>query len=100
MTLSEMCISSNIGALIDLPKNNTKLHEYFFGEDQSRYIIEVKEKNLEEVSKILKDSNIHFDKIGKTQEEYMEIKNQFKISVNDIRKLHKFWFNNYFKESA
>jgi len=100
MALSEMCISSNIGALIDLPKNNTKLHEYFFGEDQSRYIIEVKEKNLEEVSKILKDSNIHFDKIGKTQKEYMEIKNQFKVSINDIRKLHKSWFNNYFKESA
>ena len=41
-----------------------------------------------------------FDKIGKTQKEYMEIKNQFKVSVSDIRKLHKSWFNNYFKESA
>ena len=100
ITLSEMCIQSNMGAIITIPKNNIKLHEYLFGEDQSRYIVEVREKNMEEVSRILKDNSIYFEKIGKTQEKYMEVEKQFKITLNEIEKLHKYWFNNYFGEVA
>jgi len=96
MALSEMCISGNIGATICLPKNNSKTHEYLFGEDQSRYIIEVKEKNINEVSKILKNSSVYFEKIGKTQKNYMEIKNEFNISLNKLVELHKYWFNSYY----
>ena len=99
IALSEMCIPNNIGALISLPKNNIKLHEYFFGEDQSRYIIEVQEKDMKRVNKILKDGNVYFEKIGKTQKTYLEVTNEFKKSIDDIEKLHKFWFNNYFKEN-
>ena len=40
LTLSEMCISGKIGAKIKLPRNNIDPHEYLFGEDQSRYLIE------------------------------------------------------------
>ncbi len=100
VALSEMCIQSNMGAIISVPKNNIKLHEYLFGEDQSRYIVEVREKNMEELTRILKDNSIYFEKIGKTQEKYMEVKNQFKINLNEIEKLHKYWFNNYFKEAV
>ena len=96
MALSEMCISGNIGATICLPKNNSKPHEYLFGEDQSRYIIEVEEKNINEVSKILKNSSVYFEKIGKTQKNYMEIKNEFNISLNKLVELHKYWFNSYY----
>ena len=99
ITLSEMCITSNIGASIKVPKSNIKLHEYFFGEDQSRYIIEVMEKNIEKVSKILKDNSIYFNKIGKTQKDYLEVKNEFKVSIKELGKLHKHWFNDYFKEN-
>ena len=99
VTLSEMCITSNIGATIKVPKKNIKLHEYFFGEDQSRYIIEVMEKNIEKVSKILKDNSIYFNKIGKTQKGYLDVKNEFKVSIKELGKLHKHWFNGYFKEN-
>ena len=99
VALSEMCITSNIGATISLPRNNITLHEYLFGEDQSRYIIEVNEKNIEEVCKILKNNSIYFEKIGKTQQDYLEIKNEFKASLNELGELHKYWFNNYFKEN-
>ena len=99
VALSEMCITSNIGATISIPRNNIMLHEYFFGEDQSRYIIEVNEKNIEEVSMILKNNSIYFEKIGKTQQDYLEVKNEFKASLNELGELHKYWFNNYFKEN-
>ena len=45
VALSEMCISGKIGAKIKVPRNNINLHEYLFGEDQSRYLIEINEKN-------------------------------------------------------
>ncbi len=99
VALSEMCITSNIGATISLPRNNITLHEYLFGEDQSRYIIEVNDKNIEEVCKILKNNSIYFEKIGRTQQDYLEVKNEFKASLNELGELHKYWFNNYFKEN-
>jgi len=99
VALSEMCISTNVGAMITLPKSNVKLHEYLFGEDQSRYIIEVEEKNFNEVSGILKNNAVYFEKIGNTQKNYFEIKNEFKINLNKLEKLHKYWFNAYFKEN-
>jgi len=94
-----MCISNNIGAIINVPKKSVKLHEYLFGEDQSRYIIEVKEKNILEVSKFLKDNSIYFEKIGMTQNAYMEVKNQFKVNITELGSLNKYWFNNYFNEN-
>ena len=100
VALSEMCISSNMGAMIDLPKNNIKLHEYLFGEDQCRYIIEVEEKNINELSEILSNNSVYFEKIGKTQKNYMEIKNEFKVNINILEELHKYWFNSYFREIA
>ena len=99
VALSEMCIQNNIGVSVYLPKNSITIHEYLFGEDQSRYIIEVKKKNIEKVNKFLKNNNIYFERIGLTQKTYMEVKNIFKTSVVDLEKLHKYWFNNYFNEN-
>ena len=93
-----MCIHCNIGAAITLPKNN-KIHEYLFGEDQSRYIIEVEKKKIDEVIKILNDSNVFFEKVGNTQENSMEVKGEFKVSLLELEALYKYWFNNYFKEN-
>jgi len=98
VALSEMCIAGNLGVIINVKKNNDKLHEYLFGEDQSRYIIEVNDNNIKEVYKILKNNSIYYDFIGKTQKSYLEVKNDLKISINELGKLNKFWFNDYFKE--
>jgi len=99
VTLCEMCIKNNIGVLINLPKKNINIHEYLFGEDQSRYIIEVNKENIEEVTKFLKNSNIYFDEIGLTQSKSVEIKNMLNINVLELEKLHKSWFKNYFDKN-
>ena len=99
VALSEMCISNKIGAVIKVSKNNIKPHEYLFGEDQSRYILEVKEKNIKEVSKILKENSIFFELIGKTQKDYLEVDKEFKMSINELSDTLQYWFRNYFKEN-
>ena len=48
-----MCIKGNIGIELKKPKSLLSEFEYFFSEDQGRYIIEVNKKDLEEVTKIL-----------------------------------------------
>tara|TARA_B100000029_G_scaffold486941_1_gene541829 strand:+ start:557 stop:2743 length:2187 start_codon:yes stop_codon:yes gene_type:complete len=96
VTLSEMCVAGKIGAKIKLPENNPGKHEFFFGEDQSRYIIEVKQKNVNEVEKNLKSNNIYYDLIGKTQKDALVINKDLKISIEEIKILNKSWFKNYF----
>ena len=93
--ISEMIISSNLGAKIYKPKNLTNLFTYFFGEDQARYIIEVESKNLLKVEKIMKDNNIYYENIGFTQEQFFEIEGELKISTKDLIKINNQWYNNY-----
>jgi phosphoribosylformylglycinamidine synthase len=93
--LSEMSIGSKIGANILKPKKLTNLFEYFFGEDQARYIIEIETINLIKIEKILKDNNIYFENIGFTQKDNFEIEKELKISVNDLFEINNQWYNNY-----
>ena len=97
VALSEMCILGKIGAKIKIPQNNIGKHEYLFGEDQSRYIIEVNHKNVQEVEKNLKDNNIYYDLVGKTQKNTLTINKELKITIDELTQLNKHWFTSYFK---
>ena len=68
---------------------------YFFGEDQARYLIEIDNKNLTNAEKILKDNNIFYENIGYTQYDYFEIEDEFKMQIKDLFKINNEWYNNY-----
>ena len=93
--LSEMTLTSNFGAKIHKPKKLTNLFRYFFGEDQARYIIEIQAQKLSSVEKLLKESNVYYENIGFTQENYFEIEGELKISTKDLFKINNQWYNNY-----
>ena len=95
VALSEMAMSSNFGVKIQKPKKLSNMFEYFFGEDQGRYILEISPDNLNKVEKILKNNNIYFENIGFTQKEYVEIEGEFKSSVKDLFKINNEWYNTY-----
>ena len=98
VTLSEMCMTSNIGAKIKIPRNNINSHKYLFGEDQSRYIIEVKKDNKKEVCDILQKNAIYYEELGITQKENMELDEIFNISVKELNEININFFNKYFDE--
>ena len=77
------------------PKKLSNIFEYFFGEDQSRYLIEVDKNNLPKVEKILKDNNIYFENIGITQKEYFELDKDLKINVKELYELNNRWYNKF-----
>jgi phosphoribosylformylglycinamidine synthase len=93
--LSEMSMNSQYGAKILKPKKLTNLFEYFFGEDQARYVVEIDTNNLPKVKKILKDGNIYFEEIGITQEDKFEIEGEFNISIKELFEINNEWYNNF-----
>ena len=98
LALSEMCISGKIGAKIKIPRNDIRQQEYLFGEDQSRYLIEIKEKNKKEVSNLLEKNSIYYEVIGKTQKDYLDLDKEFKVELTELNELNSLWFKSYFKE--
>ena len=95
MSLAEMSISSNIGINIEKPKKLLNKFEYFFGEDQSRYVMEIKKDNLIKVEGFLKKNNIFYEIIGCTQSKYFELKNELKLDVSELYELNNKWYHNY-----
>ena len=95
LALSEMSIGSNLGLKIEKSKNLRNLIEFFFGEDQGRYILEVKKDKLANVEKVLKFNNIYYEEIGFTQKKYFEIEDEMKIDINDLSKINNQWYNSY-----
>ena len=94
-SLSEMAMSAKLGLKISKPRKLRNPTEYFFGEDQSRYILEVKNENLDKVQKYLKNNNIFYEIIGSTQKKYFEIEGEMKLDINDLCKINNQWYNNY-----
>ena len=88
-------MESNYGVLINKPKKLNNLFEYFFGEDQGRYVLEISDDNYEKVEKILKNNNIFYEIIGTTQKDCFEIENEMKLDIKELSKINKQWYDNY-----
>ena len=71
------------------------LFKYFFGEDQSRYVIEIDKDNIQKVEQILKDNNIFYENIGTTQKDYFEITGELKIDIKELYKINNQWYSDY-----
>ena len=95
VALAEMCMGSGYGIKMNKPKKLTNLFKYFFGEDQSRYTVEVDKNNTDKVEEILKDSNIFYENIGTTQKDFFEIQDELKIDIKELYKINNQWYNNY-----
>ena len=90
-----MAMSSNYGIKIEKPKKIRNPIEYFFGEDQGRYIVEINKDNLKKVEKVLQKNDIYYELIGITQKKYFEIKGLMKSDINDLFKINSQWYNQY-----
>ncbi len=66
LSLLEMSISSKIGFTLNTNKKGTDRVKFLFGEDQSRYVIEVSNKNKDNLENHLKILDVFFENIGHT----------------------------------
>ena len=95
LALVEMTFDSNYGLKIDKPKNLSNLMEYYFSEDQGRYLIEVDPNNLNKINKILVENNIYSEVVATVQNDYFEVSGELKILKNELCKINKKWYSNY-----
>ncbi len=95
VALVEMCINSNLGLKIEKPKKLSNKMEYFFGEDQGRYLVEVDKNNIEIINKIMKENNTYSEIVAIVQKNDFEIDGELKININDLYKINNKWYYNY-----
>ena len=93
--ISKMCIKGNKGIEIKTPKFLINETEYFFAEDQGRYIIEVSLEDLKNVTKILDKNSIHYDQIGKIIDKDLIINQKTKVTIDELKSYNTNWLKNY-----
>ena len=95
VAISKMCILGSKGINIIKPKSLINYFEYFFGEDQGRYLIEVENKDLEKVKSILEKNSVYFEEFGKIQEKSITIKDKLNVTIDELTKENKSWLIEY-----
>ena len=92
---AKMCIKGNKGIDIKKPKYLINEIEYFFGEDQGRYVIEVSKDSLKKVTDILNKNAVHYDELGTINEDQMFIDEKTKVTIDELRTSNTNWLSNY-----
>ena len=93
--VSKMCIKGKKGIKINTLKGLTNKYEYFFGEDQARYIIEIPKDSLKKVNDILNKYSVHFDELGTVNGQSIEYKDDINLPIEELADSHKYWLKKY-----
>lgn len=95
VSLAEMSMSSGLGLKIYKPKKFKNFYEYFFGEDQGRYLIEVSKSDLRNIEVVLKKNNVFYEIIAEVQNDTFEIETLFSLKTKDLQICNNQWYNNF-----
>lgn len=93
--VSKMCIKGNKGINLKKPKYLINEIEYFFGEDQGRYVIEVNKKDLKKVTDILNKNAVHYDDLGIINKDQLFINEKTKISIDELTSFNTNWLTDF-----
>ena len=93
--VAKMCVKGKKGINIKKPKYLINEIEYFFAEDQGRYIIEINKKDLKKVSDILHKNAVHYDELGTIIENELYINDKTKVTIDELSTSNKSWLKNY-----
>ena len=93
--VSKMCIKGNKGIKINKLKGLSNKYEYFFGEDQARYIIEIPNDKVQGVVEILQNNSVHYDDFGIIQDSIMTFNGDINLPIEELSDAHKYWLQEY-----
>ena len=93
--ISKMCIKGNKGINLKKPKYLISEIEYYFAEDQGRYIIEISKNDLKKVTDILNKNAVHFDELGTINKNELYINDKTKVTIDELKTSNKDWLINY-----
>ena len=93
--ISKMCIKGNKGINLKKPKYFINEIEYFFSEDQGRYIVEITNKDLKKVTEILNKNAVHYDELGIINNDQLFINEKTKVTIDELKTSNTNWLTNY-----
>ncbi len=93
--ISKMCIKGNKGIKLKKPKYLINEIEYFFSEDQGRYLVEITDKDYKKVADILNKNAVHFDDLGIINEEILYINDKTKVTIDELKTFNTSWLIDY-----
>jgi len=93
--VAKMCIKGSKGINLKKPKYLINEMEYFFAEDQGRYIVEINKSNLKKVIEILNINAVHFDELGVINENELYINDKTKVTIDELRSFNTKWLLEY-----
>ena len=93
--ISKMCIQGNKGVELKIPKFLINEIEYFFAEDQGRYLIEINKKDLKEVTKILNKNSVHHEELGIITQNDIIINEKTKVTIDELKSYYTNWLSKY-----
>ena len=97
MGISKMCINGDIGIEISKPNSLLSKFEYFFSEDQGRYIIEIAKSDLKKVTSFLEKNAVHYDKIGTLKGKSINFDEKTIVPIDELRTYNSNWLTDYMK---
>ena len=95
IALAKMCIKGKKGVKINKINTLVNKFQYFFGEDQGRYIIETNKNNLKKVKEILNNNSVYYNELGIVIEKDIIIDNEPVLAVDELILSSKKWLKEY-----
>lgn len=95
VALAEMAMASGIGAHLHAVPAKLPPHAFWFGEDQSRYVITVKPAGRTKVEAAANKAGVPLRHLGKTAGHQLTLPSADPILVSALHKLHESWFPAY-----
>ena len=90
-----MCIKGNKGINLKKPKYLISEIEYFFGEDQGRYIVEISKKDQKKVLDILNKNAVHYDEIGILNGNSISFNEKTIVPIDELTSYNSNWLTDY-----
>ena len=97
MGVSKMCIEGNIGIEIKKPNSLLNEFEYFFSEDQGRYIIEISKSDIKKVTSVLEKNAVHYDEIGTLVGKSVSFNEKTIVPVDELKSYNNNWLKDYMR---
>jgi phosphoribosylformylglycinamidine (FGAM) synthase-like enzyme len=95
VAVAEMALAGRLGAALDAAPAGTPAHAYFFGEDQARYVVTVKDADAAKLIAAGKEAGVSVARIGTVGGDRLIPGAADPILLNEVRESHETWFPRY-----
>jgi phosphoribosylformylglycinamidine synthase II len=97
VALAEMAMASGIGAVLEAPPG-VAVHGFWFGEDQSRYIVTAKDPDA--ITRRANASGIELTRLGATGGAFLTLDGVQPMPIGDLKKRFEGWLPTYMTGSV